>query len=164
MDSLSPRMDGLPIHQVPLALVLLMVAAVTYRFFFAGESNPSLEHIPLLWKEKGGLQTLKTEFSTKALDMLSEGWSQFKQAPFRVITAEGPRIVLGFEHADELKRLPDTVVDNVEPIKEVRGASYAPVLHRLTGLRRRCRSSTHYSRIQRTRSPFARSSSISRRS
>lgn len=76
MGSLLQEMETIPAKEVPLALILLIVAAVAYRFF--QNKEPDISHIPILRKELGGFDTLKSEFSKKGKDMLMEGYAKVR--------------------------------------------------------------------------------------
>ncbi|KAF2094280.1 cytochrome P450 [Rhizodiscina lignyota] len=116
-------MEILPAKELPFALVLLMVAAVLYRYVQYSK-GPMIDHIPILGKELGGVDKRKSEYAKNGLSMLKTGYQQYSRGVVRIDTADGPRILLGPELLEEVKSKPDSVVDNRGPIRESISAKY----------------------------------------
>lgn len=60
-------------NETSWVLVLLLVSALAYPLLFR-RKDPDLSHIPILRKELGGIDALRTEYGKKGAEMLEEGY------------------------------------------------------------------------------------------
>ncbi|KAI0169271.1 cytochrome P450 [Hypoxylon sp. FL1284] len=89
-----------------IAIVLLTAFVVT---FLVGGAEVSA--IPLIGGEYGGAEKRRKAFITNGLDFYKKGYELFRSKAYRLTALDGDRIVLPRNLIEEVRRLPDDVIN-----------------------------------------------------
>ncbi|CAJ2505514.1 Uu.00g129080.m01.CDS01 [Anthostomella pinea] len=87
--------------------VLACVFVATSLLGRGGDSN----NLPLLGKEYGHAEKRRKAFITNGVDFYKKGYQLFKSKAYRLTTLDGERIVLPRNLMEEVRRLPDDIID-----------------------------------------------------
>ncbi|KAI0839943.1 cytochrome P450 [Hypoxylon sp. FL0890] len=93
--------------------VLASVAVILTTVFLASLLFGSSEaaNIPLVGKEYGNAEKRRKAFITNGYDFYKKGYELFKTKAFRLTALDGDRIVLPRHLMEEVRQLPDDVID-----------------------------------------------------
>ncbi|KAJ1327027.1 ent-kaurene oxidase [Microdochium nivale] len=100
---------------LPLGIVALSVAAVLPSLM----ENKAITKFPLIGVEIGGFEKRRKYFIQHAKALHSEGYKKFTEAIYRITDTEGDMIVLPIKYLEELRKVPDHILNNKITLQEM---------------------------------------------
>lgn len=122
LEALPTSAKDIPISLILVAAIIIGFLATTVR-----EKKPNLSHIPILAPELGSTKARQEFFTKNSREALQRGYRDFKEKPFLVESVDGPRVVISVDHMEEIRAMPDSIVDNRAPINEAIMTQYTEV-------------------------------------
>ncbi|KAJ1323022.1 ent-kaurene oxidase [Microdochium nivale] len=86
--------------------------------------NRALSKFPLVGKELGTARKRRAEFTTNAAGLYAAGYQSFRNTAFRLTESEGEILVLPIGYLEELRKLPDDVIDINSAISDIIQSHY----------------------------------------
>ncbi|RYP90191.1 hypothetical protein DL770_003727 [Monosporascus sp. CRB-9-2] len=122
-----------------IILVFLLVAIVSYVPVYL--TNRAISKFPLVGKEVGSYSKRRQHFVTNAVDLINEGYRkvikslravqrdhltqpQFKGLVWRVTSADGELLILPMKYVEELRALPDDVLNHLAGQRAILESKY----------------------------------------
>jgi len=100
-----------------LTVALLVVVYLLQRM----PSNSSLKHIPILkFNHYFPDFVNRLIYYPKAASLIYRGYKQYKDRPFRMLTADGEVVVLPVKYMEELRNLPTSIISSLDAQYEVK--------------------------------------------
>ncbi|KAK8034549.1 Cytochrome P450 monooxygenase paxP [Apiospora rasikravindrae] len=92
---------------------LVSVALFTIAVYIVSSLWNEKSTFPLLGADDGNATQRRKEYMTNAAKLYQKGYEIFRHQAYRMTTLNGERIVVPLEALEELRSMPDDVVDNV---------------------------------------------------
>jgi cytochrome P450 monooxygenase len=109
--------------EIDMASIWLVTVALLLVIYLLQRalSNSSLKHIPILKFNRYLPDFInRLIYYPKAASLIYRGYKQYKDCPFRMLTADGEVVVLPVKYTEELRKLPASIISSLDAQYEVK--------------------------------------------
>ncbi|KAI1248628.1 hypothetical protein MGN70_009828 [Eutypa lata] len=86
-------------------------------------SHQSLK-FPLVGEELGGYHKRRAYYTDHAVELYKQGYKKFKNSVWRITSSDGDIVILPLQYTEELRRMPDDVVNNAKALDKLTEARF----------------------------------------